>query len=52
MAETGLSHSALVLLAAFHATPLLVLTAAVLIVWLMAVLSGAAAGAAVLTGGW
>ena len=39
MAEPGQGHAALVFLAAFNATPLLVLTAAVLIAWLIAALS-------------
>jgi hypothetical protein len=39
MAEAGLSHAALILLGAFHATPLRALTAAVLIAWLIVTLS-------------
>jgi len=39
MAEPALSHAALIFLAAFNATPLLVPTAAVLIAWQIAALS-------------
>lgn len=41
MAETSLGHGLLIFLAAFNATPLLVLTAAVVIAWFAVRLSDA-----------
>lgn len=41
MAETGLGHALLIFLAAFNATPLVVLTAAAVIAWFAVRLSDA-----------